>query len=41
MGSEQDNVLSPKVEKNFSGFSSVSEDDVALNHSKSAKKKKK
>ena len=42
MGSEQDNVLSLQSgEEEFSGFSSVSEDDVAPSHSSSAKKKKK
>ena len=42
MGSEQDNVLSLQSgEEEFSGFSSVSGDDMALSHSASAKKRKK
>ena len=41
MGSEQDNVLSLQSgAEEFSGFSCVSEDDVAPSHSASAKKKK-
>ena len=41
MGSEQDKILSLQSGEEFSGFSSLSEDDMAQSHSASAKKKKK